>query len=240
MNGIPVREPVVLRHGDRITVANFEFTFREINPMNPPTEEIGDGFSPTTTMMLTVQSQPMIFLVADIMGYTRISSKLPDGELGKLMSPWYQQCRDVLKANGGHLDKFIGDCVFAYWKSTGPRERTHAMNAARQLTEYHLKPSAEQTTMLDRESVDLRCGVGLHIGMAAVGSFTRGNQTALGDAVNLTFRVEKLTRTLEPDIVATSDFLEGWDVGKGIFVRCGEFQVEGIDRQIEVYGLGNG
>ncbi|MEM9478077.1 MAG: adenylate/guanylate cyclase domain-containing protein [Verrucomicrobiota bacterium] len=233
VNGAPVSEPVTLANGDRIGVADFEFVFHERHASEP----LGGGIDASSTMMLTAQSQPMVFLVADVMGYTEISSKLPDDQLGELMAPWYEHCRKVLKSTGGQLDKFIGDCVFAYWKMTSPRERASALNAARQLTEYHLTPSSEQTTLLNSTSVDLKCGVALHIGEAAVGSFGRGNKTALGDEVNLTFRVEKLTRELTPDIVATAAFFEGWDAGRAMFLPEGEFELKGIDRKVEVFGM---
>lgn len=233
VNGSSVREPVVLRDGDRVSVAEIEFEFRERSPSGM----MEDGIDPTSTMMISAQSEPMVFLVADIIGYTEMSEKLPDGELGKLMSPWYERCRDVLKTNNGQLDKFIGDCVFAYWRGTGPNQRASAVIAAKQLVEYQLTPSPIQTTMLHRDTVDLRCGVGLHIGKAAVGSFTRGNRTALGDEVNLTFRVEKLTRDISTDIVATAAFLEGWDAGRRMFTSAGEFELKGIARKVEVYKL---
>ena len=87
VNGSSVREPVVLRNGDRVSVAEIEFEFFELSPAGA----VDDGIDPTSTMMISAQSEPMVFRVADLIGYTEMSAKLPDDELGKLRSPWYQR-----------------------------------------------------------------------------------------------------------------------------------------------------
>ena len=77
----------------------------------------------------------------------------------------------------------------------------------------------------------------MHIGEAAVGAMSRGVQTALGDAVNVVFRVESLTRDVECDVVATDSFLEGWDEGREMFDSCGAHTVKGLSRAVEIFGL---
>ena len=112
VNGNPVRGPVVLQDGDIIHVADVTLQFRD----SSLSRDLSDSGPMDATMMLSVETKPMIFLVGDIVGYTEISAKIPEKDLAAIMAPWYQKTRDIIKTAGGHVDKFIGDCVFAYWR----------------------------------------------------------------------------------------------------------------------------
>ena len=96
-------------------------------------------------------------------------------------------------------------------------------------------PLQSQTLLLEENSVTIRCGVGLHIGAAAVGAVVRGERTALGDAVNVAFRVEKLTRKLEEDMLVTADYLEDWPEGADWFEAKGIYELKGIDSEVKVF-----
>ena len=80
------------------------------------------------------------------------------------------------------------------------------------------------------------CGVALHVGTAAVGAIGRSTRTALGEAVNLTFRVEALTRPLACNLLVTSAFLEDWDAGARPFESLGSHAVKGFSAEVEVFG----
>jgi class 3 adenylate cyclase len=71
--------------------------------------------------------------------------------------------------------------------------------------------------------------------MASVGAMLRGCTTALGDAVNLAFGIEKLTRDLGSPIAASRDFLSGWKEGAAKFEPCGPREIKGHAEAIEVF-----
>ncbi len=234
VNGISVAAPVKLRHGDQIVIADNLLVLRlgdsELLETNADT-------GANVTMMIGVQRVPMIFLVADLKGYTELSAQMNEEELAALISPWYEECRQLLLPSGATIDKFIGDCVFAYWRSTDNETRAAALVAAKALASHTMKASAQLAERLAKCGITLECGVGLHIGEAAVGSISRGNYTALGDAVNLTFRIEALTRKLDRAVLASRGFLEGWPEGEAAFGSLGACPLKGYAQPVEVFGL---
>lgn len=65
----------------------------------------------------------------------------------------------------------------------------------------------------------------------------KGINTALGDAVNIAFRIEGLTRKLDEPILASTAFLKGWEHGHDLFQSAGSHAVKGHPEMIEVFAL---
>jgi adenylate cyclase len=63
----------------------------------------------------------------------------------------------------------------------------------------------------------------------------KGITTALGDAVNLVFRIEALTRTVSQPILVSAAFAGGWQPDAGAFRSCGRHAVKGAAEPIEVF-----
>ncbi len=238
INGVTVSAPVQLHDGDRISIADIELVLAVGKPPGWKPHNPGEpDHMENATVMIGVQNVPMILLVADLKGYTSISKSLTEQELARLIGPWYEECRSLLIPSGATIDKFIGDCVFAYWRKTDPTTRAEALKAAKALAAHNLSVSEEHARMFQEKGISLDCGVGLHIGEAAVGAITRGNYTALGDAVNLTFRIEAETRSLNAIVLASAAFLDGWEAGASMFTNCGLRDLKGYSQSVEVYAL---
>jgi adenylate cyclase len=94
--------------------------------------------------------------------------------------------------------------------------------------------------LMRKKGVSIRCGVGLHIGTAAIGSVVRGARTALGEAVNIAFRIEAMTRELGHPILASSDFFEDWDQGKSVFHHLGPHVLKGYTDPVVLYASKSG
>jgi class 3 adenylate cyclase len=169
-------------------------------------------------------------LVADVMGFSELSTRLPPEEISRAMSAWCEHCRIVLHQCGGHIDKFIGDCVFAWWRGSGLEVKMQALSAARLLAETGgASPFADGS--------QIRCGIGLHAGEAALSRLGPSSYTLLGADVNLTFRIESLTRKLEPLVVSRS-FAEGWPEGGAFaFPSLGTHDLKGWHQPVEVYAV---
>jgi class 3 adenylate cyclase len=75
------------------------------------------------------------------------------------------------------------------------------------------------------------------MGPAAHGAFSPREFTLLGDAVNLAFRLEALTRTLDQQVLVSADLLAGWDAGRGFCRSLGSHPVKGRDQPVEVHAL---
>jgi adenylate cyclase len=167
-----------------------------------------------------------------------MSSLLPAEQVADLLREWYADCNEIMKRCGAMIDKFFGDCVFAYWPGTEDDIRAKAVDACRSLRAAEAG-AATPTRKLLRETkgIVLDCRIGLHLGEVAIGSMGKGINTALGDAVNLAFRIEGLTRAVNRPVLASAAFLAGWEGADDLFDPCGAHEVKGHPDKIEVFAL---
>ncbi len=236
LNEREVREPVQLHHGDIIRLADLTFRFMIASDRDNQPARMGSGFGAMTTVMKTTK-EPLILLVADIMDFSGLSKSLGEERVARALNYWYDECRALMERHSGVIDKFMGDGVLAYWKFTSTEARWEALQAAKGLVKGSVNLPEELAEELSAEKTSLRCGVGLHLGHAAAGSLTRGTRTVVGDAVNITFRIEALTRKLGAPILVSAAFLEGWDEGRYSFQSCGSQTLKGYAEPMELFQL---
>src|SRR5229473_2134646 len=135
-------------------------------------------------------------MFSDIRGFTTISEKLDAQELALFLNQYLSDMTSLVFEHYGTLDKYIGDAVMAFWGAPfeEPGHAAKACNTALKMMdrvrELQKKWEAEGKPHLD-------IGIGLNTGMASVGnmgSALRYGYTALGDAVNLSSRLEGLNK----------------------------------------------
>lgn len=194
VNSHRVAIPRLLKTGDRIQIGGSELLFEQEHKE----EDTMDTISMEETI---ISDSPVIrqitVLVADIRGFTSLSESVNIRTLTRMMTKWFHSVTDVITQQGGIVDKFIGDCVFARWEFEADEANSvmHALQAAiliNDVTEELNNNSAEV-------SEKLRIGVGINTGVASMG--IGHDATALGDAVNIAFRLESATKVLGTDIV---------------------------------------
>ena len=194
VNSHRVAIPRLLKTGDRIQIGGSELIFEQEHKK----EDAIDTISMEETI---ISDRPVLrkitVLVADIRGFTSLSESVDIRTLTRMMTNWFHNVTDVITRHGGIVDKFIGDCVFARWESDSDEAQTvmKALNAAVLINDV--------TEVLNKNSVEvsekLRVGVGINTGVASMG--IGQDATALGDAVNIAFRLESATKVLGTDIV---------------------------------------
>ncbi|MFT5466747.1 MAG: adenylate cyclase [Verrucomicrobiales bacterium] len=234
LNDREISQPTQLKHGDVIAIADITFRFHvpgENNDLSP--DSLGSGNAMT---IMAVRKTPIIILVADIVNFSGISEKLDERELATVLNDWYDDCRRIIDGRGGVIDKFMGDGMFAYWKTTTPVLRAEAISAAKELVRPEKWSEATQQLLADR-GISISCGIGLHIGEAAVGSVARGTRTALGDAVNIAFRIESMTRPIGRPVLASGDFFAGWGAGLELVETCGSHELKGYEGTYELLAV---
>ena len=194
VNSHRVAIPRLLKTGDCIQIGGSELVFEQ----ERKEEDRMDTISMEETI---ISDSPVIrqitILVADIRGFTSLSESVNIRTLTRMMTNWFHNVTDVITQHGGIVDKFIGDCVFARWESDINEAQSvmKALQAAvliNEVTDELNKNSAEI-------SEKLRVGVGINTGVASMG--IGQDATALGDAVNIAFRLESATKVLGTDIV---------------------------------------
>lgn len=240
VNDVALTTARVLRDGDRLQFGSAIFLFdqSESNISNHDTTMVGMKTQVLRRAPVPVKTVQATLLVGDLKGFTHLGSQLSAEQLAEVLREWYADCNAIMKRCGAMIDKFIGDCVFAYWPGTEPDIRAKAIDAARSLRKTELDASTPTRKMLrETRNIVLDCRIGLHLGEVALGAMGKGINTALGDAVNLAFRIEGLTRQTNKHVLVSSAFLEGWNDGVTLFEPCGAHEVKGHPQKIEVFAL---
>ena len=154
----------------------------------------------STSFMLSTRAEVVVVLVCDVRNYTRMSEVLPSREMSELMSRWFREASAIIDANMGTVDKFIGDAVLAYWvaetKADPAREAFAALKAAGALVASSRDFSSRLSSQFPGHVFDI--GVGLNLGPAMlcnVGNSEHQSFTAVGDTVNVAFRLEPFSKT---------------------------------------------
>ena len=137
----------------------------------------------------------MSYLFMDIIGFTPISEFYknnddPEG-LVILVNEFLDEMTNIILANGGMVDKFMGDCIMAVFGA--PLDMpNHAEMAVKSAVEIEAKTLELKQRYKDRGLPDINVGTGVNTGPAIIGnmgSSTRFDFSVIGDAVNLAARL---------------------------------------------------
>lgn len=137
-------------------------------------------------------------LFADIVGFTGLSEHMAPDRVVRLLKSLHERGSKVVFAQGGSLDKYLGDGFLATFGGirSQPDAAARAVRCALALQEEVDRWNAKRQA---RGHVPLRLSVGVHYGpvvAANVGSAQRLEFTVVGDTVNIASRLETLTRAL--------------------------------------------
>ncbi|MGD1714235.1 GAF domain-containing protein, partial [Dapis sp. BLCC M172] len=133
----------------------------------------------------------MTVLFSDIRDFTTISEQMTPAKNFAFINEYLGYMEPQIQAHGGFIDKYIGDAIMALFPNSADDALQGAIAMLEELKKYNL---SRQENHLQ----PLRIGIGLHTGvlmLGTVGGFGRMDGTAIGDAVNLSSRVEGLTKT---------------------------------------------
>ena len=159
-------------------------------------------------------------LFSDIRGFTTFSEKLSAHEVVEMLNAYFTRVCEPILAQGGTVDKYIGDAVMAEFGSPVPYP-DHARRAIRAALGMAREAQAFKAWMRERFPgrglAEFGIGVGLHTGEAVCGSIgtpRRQEYTAIGDTVNAASRLEGITKDLKVVIAASQATLDA--AGPGV------------------------
>jgi adenylate cyclase len=163
--------------------------------------------------MLVGTRKPVTILFSDIRGFTTMTEKADSQELVTKLNEYLTAMVDCVFRYDGSLDKFIGDAVVGAWGKTpynfGPKEdAARAVRAALAMMKELRQLNAKWTGQ-GRE--EWHIGIGLNHGeviVGDIGSQKRKEFAVIGDAVNLTARLESLTKEYQVDILIGESVVE--------------------------------
>tara|TARA_R110002110_G_scaffold77362_2_gene203321 strand:+ start:369 stop:2603 length:2235 start_codon:yes stop_codon:yes gene_type:complete len=164
-------------------------------------------------LILGGERRPLSILFSDVRGFTTISESFKDNPTGLtvLMNRFLTVLSDAILHYGGTIDKFMGDAVMAFWNAPldHPDHVRSSCRAALKMLSDVETLNAEREAQAKAEKSDdvlhrIDVGIGINTGDCVVGNMgsdTRFDYTALGDAVNLASRLEGQSKTYGVGII---------------------------------------
>lgn len=235
VNGGRVTASKLLQNGDRIGLGDYSFRYEQ----EGVGQEIPVDDLDAAATIGEVRTGDALLLVSDIQGYTALSERLAPDQLAPIIGGWYSETERILTQYGATLDKFIGDCVLAYWTDTSIRARTQACQTVGAMVRNAIETQEQHKDILSSAGLSFQAGAALHKGRVAYGGMSSQEYTLLGDPVNLAFRLEALTRKLGVTVVVSAEFLDGWEAGAACCRNLGYQEVKGRQQPVEVFSLEN-
>jgi len=180
------------------------------------------------------KKQEITVLFSDIRNFTQLSESQPAEDVLKLLNSYFEQQLQVIFNHDGTLDKFIGDCLMAFWGAPLSNVN-HAVSSIAAALAMEKALLAFKETLPESLS-DFDVGIGIHTGeciVGMIGANSRLDYTVIGDTVNLASRIEGLTKNSHRILVSQSCKKLSEHVYDFEFV--GEHQVKGRQELVKVY-----
>ncbi|MGE4240220.1 CHASE2 domain-containing protein [Ramlibacter sp.] len=170
-----------------------------------PPELVDEMAKDPLSYSMQATNKELTVMFCDMRGFTKMSETMQPVQLQELLNAVFNRLTDVIRGNRGTIDKYMGDCVMAFWGAPvdipdhgslsvkTSIEMTHALRA---INEEHAAKGLPQ----------IGIGIGLNTGMMCVGdmgSEVRRAYTVIGDSVNLGSRLEGLSKAYGVEIVVS-------------------------------------
>jgi len=190
-----------------------------------------------TLLRLGGETKRLTFLFSDIRGFTPISEKYqkdPQG-LTKLINRFLDNQTEIILKHGGTIDKYMGDCIMAFWNA--PLDIEDQERKATECVLEMREALGELNEKLKEENLDqINTGAGINSGLCVVGNFgssSRFDYSVLGDAVNLAARLESSCKNYDVDLVISEySLVDGYD-----YEFLDEVIVKGKSEPVKIYTI---
>lgn len=171
-------------------------------------------------------------LFADLEGFTALAERASPARLIQVLNAYHQLMVDHIKANGGTIDKFLGDGVMALYNTPLPLD-DHALRAVKTALDIRAALPAFHTQL--EPEFRLGLNVGIHTGPAIVGNIGTPDlmdYTAIGDTVNLASRLQGLSHGSQ---ITVSEATYALIADRVIVQRVGPRRVRGREVPVITY-----
>jgi adenylate cyclase len=170
-----------------------------------PPELVDEMVKDPEAYSMKASSKELTVLFCDMRGFTKMSETMEPTQLQELLNSVFNRLTDIIRANRGTIDKYMGDCVMAFWGAPvdipnhahlAAKTSMEMANAVRKINEEHRAKGIPE----------IGIGIGLNTGTMCVGdmgSELRRAYTVIGDSVNLGSRLEGLSKVYGVDIVVS-------------------------------------
>ena len=170
-----------------------------------PPELVDEMLKDPDAYTMKASNRELTVMFSDMRGFTAMSEKMEPTQLQELLTGVFSNLTALIRANRGTIDKYMGDCVMAFWGA--PVETPdHAQLAVKSAIAMAYAVRGINDEHRSRGLPEIGIGIGLNTGTMCVGdmgSNIRRAYTVIGDSVNLGARLEGLSKAYGVDIVVS-------------------------------------
>ncbi|MBI5889838.1 MAG: guanylate cyclase [Nitrosomonadales bacterium] len=174
----------------------------------------------------------MTIMFTDIRDFTPLSESMTPAENFEFINSYLSQMEPVLSRHRGIIDKYIGDAIMALFEHGADDAVSGAIAMLERLSYYN-------AGRVRAGYSPISIGIGLNTGMVmigTVGGINRMDSTVIGDAVNLTARLEEATKTYHaPLIISQNTLYDLDDPGKYDIRFLDRIRVKGKSQPLSIY-----
>jgi adenylate cyclase len=183
------------------------------------------------------ETKRLTFLFSDIRGFTPISEKYQSDpqKLVEIVNRFLTNQTEIIMKHGGTIDKYMGDCIMAFWNAPLDVEEQErkATEAALEMREA----LGDLNEIFKNEGIpEIHTGCGINSGLCVVGNMGSNNRfdySVLGDAVNLAARLESSCKTYETDLIISEySMVDGYD-----YKYLDNVTVKGKSEPVKIYTI---
>jgi adenylate cyclase len=170
-----------------------------------PPELVDEMVKDPDSYSMKAVNKDLTVMFCDMRGFTNLSEKMEPTALQGLLNHLFSRLTEIIQANRGTTDKYMGDCVMAFWGAPvdTPNHAQLAVKAAMEMCQAVRKINEEHRA---KGIPEIGVGIGLNTGTMCVGNMgsdIRRSYTVIGDAVNLGSRLEGLSKNYGVEIVVS-------------------------------------
>jgi adenylate cyclase len=140
--------------------------------------------------------QTATIVFADVASFTSLVEQHPPEVVSTVINQLFTLLTELVFRHGGTVDKFMGDCVMAFWNAPDPQD-DHVARAVRCSKEMSRWLESANVVWEKQHGITIYLSIGIHSGDVIVGNFgsqTRMEYTCIGSTVNVAARLEHLAR----------------------------------------------
>jgi adenylate cyclase len=236
---IPVVPPLIALVASSLTItasiANSTFILRKTFGRYLSDEVVANLLESKEGLKLGGKRQKITILTSDLRGFTALSEQLPPEEVVKILNIYLKSMLDAIAAHHGTVDKFMGDGIMVLFGAPTVRD-DDATRAVACAVAMQLAMSDVNNQMQQLGFPLLEMGIGINTGEAVVGNIgseKHSEYTAIGNEINLAFRLE--TYTTANQILISESTLQ--QVGESTLSITSHKQVQpkGVKQPITIY-----
>ena len=170
-----------------------------------PPELVDEMVKDPEAYSMKASNKELTVMFCDMRGFTKLSEKMEPTQLQELLNSVFNRLTDIIRGNRGTIDKYMGDCVMAFWGAPveTPEHAFLAVKTAMEMANSVRKVNEEHRA---KGVPEIGVGIGLNTGTMCVGdmgSDIRRAYTVIGDSVNLGSRLEGLSKVYGVDMVVS-------------------------------------